>query len=176
MQQTKPALSNCVECGHQLSTEAYQCPKCATKRPHGIRCAICQDTLVESKTHSLPFPYTCYHRTCIDELYRIPSNYNCPTCGNSLSEFDAVPRGERRQKNLQECPHCGQPRCLGEEDWCVECGLPIYMGFQRSKLNVQKNGRPMHLVCAARTTQGCLGLVLLSAVSLASMFIWLCKT
>ena len=109
-----PHLTNCVNCGHQVSSEATTCPGCG-RHPHPHR------------------PYQSPRPDNYDQ-----DEYTCPVCRTVLSpetfrfEFTSVMGGGSESiVTPVHCPKCGQPVKVTR---CACCGRGIFEGTGKSVL------------------------------------------
>jgi hypothetical protein len=142
------AMMACIECGNQVSSEAYPCPHCG-KNQHGVKCWACEAITLQSK--AVKIMVWEYHPTCLDQFCAniLAGCPCCAECGQDLSalltrdqllmprsqtpDFEEVDPGTYGYQELfklmylfPKCPSCGYPNVLGGISACMRCGLPIY--------------------------------------------------
>jgi hypothetical protein len=101
-------LTQCVECGRSVSSEADNCPHC-NKYPRFIKCGFCDQELKISESFSSTSKRL--HRSCFESLVSAISP--CPVCSKKF-EYSAL------LSYRPTCPNCGQSL---DSLSCDSCGL-----------------------------------------------------
>src|SRR5688572_4464092 len=90
------SLQNCTECGYSVSTSALKCPRCGTREPFGLTCAVCgrispsravvrfAEVQSEPRYGGRQVP-VAHHESCLRRVLSIPPNVACPDCRSPLS-------------------------------------------------------------------------------------------
>ncbi|MBD1892917.1 hypothetical protein [Coleofasciculus sp. FACHB-SPT9] len=152
----KSYLTKCIECGVSVSSVAYECPQCGTKKPHGIPCKICKKPAQLSKAikrikinsvfyEPLNRPEELvkseeiyfFHQNCLNLVHEVLAY--CSLCGYTITQ------------TCSSCPKCGE---WWQNDKCAYCHEPILKGFAFIEStgakyhNVYAEGAKYHNVCA----------------------------
>jgi hypothetical protein len=142
-------LKACIDCGHQISSEAGHCPNCHSRFPHGVSCLACRDAggaaVSVKKAHSHPHisrsdlgtPHY-YHVECVQRLMAVPDTLTCPDCGASLS---SLWKWEELCEAINtDCKKCaapdvfdGKPYVWHSRGFCCKCHLPIFKFHRREE-------------------------------------------
>jgi len=134
-------LTPCIDCGHQISKLAIDCPKCQSSKPHGVHCLICQDdggiALSIKKAHRHPhdqsnWGYRYYHPECVKKVLAIPINISCPECAIQLSQSWSWE--ELCERGYVSCKNCGVLNVFGSKGICEKCSLPT-LGFNKGEVS-----------------------------------------
>lgn len=142
-----PGLTTCLECGGKVSQAARSCPHCASERPHGVVCLICQETLPEGRAlREVPskqpapgvittpkrlgyaphgYPGVGYHRECVVNLLVIPSALRCEDCGVSVGSWLPFESLLQRVSNTW---HADYSNFAWHDFACANCGRPAPLG------------------------------------------------
>lgn len=169
-------LTQCIDCGHSVSTEAHQCPRCGSEQPHGINCRYClQPTRQVDRVH-----FSCQdselwrdvddgtmrcwlkdsfaHRSCLESL--LGGRRPCRCCGSTLTptarfNLFSPPRDPKDisvycappPQRWRPCPNCGDANPFGSIPDCGECGVPILTA------QTEVGEKTYHNVCAPQKTE-----------------------
>jgi len=126
-------LIPCIDCGHRVSSSAFNCPKCKSPKPHGVDCLVCMDdggarvSMKEvhkhpHRSHSLSGPYY-YHSECVRRILTIPTEILCRECNTTL--FQSWNWEELCESGHESCKNCGMPDVFRFKGSCLKCYLPI---------------------------------------------------
>ena len=132
-----PSFTNCINCGHQVSTKATECPACESP----IReCCVCGRPINKSDlTRNWDF-----HLACMAEHFVMPESLCCPDCKHPF-EISSIAKSIAAQEKIDtyygsygslpklwsSCPNCGSPDPLCRyRDMCSTCKMPILQSFQ----------------------------------------------
>lgn len=146
----KARITQCLECGGKVSSEAGQCPHCNVKYPNGIRCEICcrKGRLSEGKRAGGDGDNTWVHNSCYTELSKEMQSlkYTCPVCKHTqLNEVGPIKYLNEYYPHFKNpCPKCGH-HLTGSDYYPVRC---IYCKVFLLPLNANKvNNDYAHRTC-----------------------------
>jgi len=145
---TPETLTTCINCGHQISRRADQCPNC--KSPN-ISCRICNKPIKREDliTHGFR-KLTPLHPVCLTERFRLPHSLCCYDCRRPLQWPAPADITRPWSQNWSSCPSCGAPDPLTSSgNHCRTCELPILEAFQKVEVDyIGEYSRPRyHAFC-----------------------------
>lgn len=116
------SLSNCMECGGIVSSEANQCPHCKKHGIHGVKCHACGEISKFSEAVRIQklsdqekndfFHNYCYQQVG-QKIVEKKKIINCPLCAQP-NQFSYANRGSHYMARLHSqdcinCSKCGHP-------------------------------------------------------------------
>ncbi len=128
-------VTNCMECGKQVSSASYRCPHC-DKFPHPVRCKLCRK---EGKASEVDIREGWsvregIHTSCLQR--HIAQNadmrsFSCEACSKSFN-YDTLklPTASYSDHDWAQCDNCGQPFYFYK---CKICSRPVVLFDSSSK-------------------------------------------